>query len=400
MTAAFQLVDNLSDLESLGSQLSTEEVLAVDIEADSLHHYYPKVCLIQISTIENNFIVDPLAIGAIDPLHSLLTSREIKKVFHGSDYDLRSLFRDFATEVHNIFDTMVGSQFLGEKEPGLAAVLAKRFGVVLNKKYQKANWSKRPLSHDMLVYAARDTAHLIGLYRELERELDSKGRLSWVEEECHLLSIECAKSGEPRLSPRMAKGPNVGCGAMGNPTPPPPLFKRFRGAGTLTRRDLAILERLLAFREIKAMEQDRPPFKLFGNNLVKKLVEAKPTDYSTLRKLPGLPAGFMRRFAEGTIRAIKGGLSVSEDRLPSYPKAPRPPRNPAKQARLKRLKIWRDSKARQLDIAPGLISNNLLLDAVAQSNPRDENALNAIPGMKTWQKKTFGNEIIQVLDHA
>jgi len=394
----FRLIETLSDLESLSKQLAGEEVLAVDIEADSLHHYFPKVCLVQISTDHYTFVIDPLAIQTMDVLQPLFTTDRIKKIFHGADYDLRSIFRDFAIKVNNVFDTMVASQFIGEKEVGLAAVLKKRFGIHLIKKYQRANWSKRPLSQDMLLYAAHDTAHLITLYRELELQLKSKGRLSWVIEEGKLLSLQCAMDVKANSAFRPADGQT--CSSSPRQLRETPLFKRFKGAGKMTQRDLAILEGLLVFREGKAMQQDRPPFKLFGNQVINELVKTKPTEYSALMKTPRLPADFMRRYAKGVLGAIKSGLAMSEDCLPSYPRTPRAPRNPEKQARLKRLKNWRDKKARELEMESGLVCNNLLLDALAEGNPKDTDGLKAMPGMKIWQRETLGQEIVQVLRGA
>ncbi len=399
MTPDFQMIETLSQLESLSKRLSQEKVLAFDMEADSLHHYFPKVCLIQTSTVEETFLIDPLTIRTIDPLRPVLENNRIVKVFHGGDYDLRSIYRDYAIQVHNVFDTMIASQFLGEKEVGLAAALKKRFGVLLNKKYQRANWSKRPLPHDMLFYAAQDTAHLIAFYRELRRELERKGRLAWVDEECELLPIECTTG--VRSSEADSPGEEVGDGSTAMKSPPKtPLFKRFKGAGTLAPRDLAVLEGLLAFREKRAMQQDRPPFKLFGNTLIKTLVQEKPTDYADLSKLPHLPADFMRRYAKGALRAIKEGLALPENRLPTYPRTPRPPRNFKKQDRLKRLKKWRDTKARELQLEAGLICNNVLLSALAEAHPKAMDGLESIAGMRAWQKKALGREIIQTLDGA
>jgi ribonuclease D len=396
MTPTFEFIDTFRDLESLADRLSQQEVIAVDIEADSLHHYSPKICLIQISTSEETFIIDPIATQSIAPLSLLLEPIEIKKIFHGADYDLRSLYRDFAITVPNLFDTMVASQFLGQKEVGLASVLNTRFGVTLNKKYQKANWSKRPLPNDMLLYAACDTAHLIRLYQELSNELALKGRLDWVEEECELLSVECSTPNKTQWTCGLESG-NACTRSTGNSSQKLPLFKRFKGAGAMSPRDLAVLERLLSFREKRAKQQDRPPFKLFGNNLIKQLVVAKPIEASTLKKMSGLPRDFMKRYAKGALAAIRAGLAMRERELPVYPKTPRPPRNPKKQVRVRCLKHWRDTKAKKFKLEPGILCNNSLLDAVAEVNPRNMNALKTIPGMKRWQAKVLGKEMIQTL---
>lgn len=382
MVENFQLIHTLSDLKLLSRDLRRQEILALDTEADSLYHYFPKVCLIQIATNRNAFVIDPIAIKSMDPLGPLLASKKIKKVFHGADYDVRSLFRDFGIKVNNLFDTMVASQFIGENEPALAAVVQRRFGAILDKKYQRANWSKRPLSRDMMLYAARDTAYLIRLYGQLAAELKAKGRLSWVEEECEILSRD------GRAEDKDAKTTPKGC---------PPLFKRFKGGGKMVPRDLAVLENILVFRENMAIEKDRPPFKIFSNRLIQHLVRAKPTNHKALRKVHHLPANFVRLYSEGVFQAIQRGLELSEDQLPAYPRVPRRPQPPEKQNRLKRLKRWRESKAEELELQTGLICNNVLLDALAAGKPKDLHGLNAIPGMKVWQREALGAEIIKVL---
>lgn len=396
MNTTFEFIESFSDMELLADSLSNEKVIAVDIEADSLHHYAPKVSLIQISTLDDTFIIDPLATKTIDPLSPLLSGHEIKKVFHGADYDLRSLFRDFGTATQNIFDTMIACQFLGEKEVGLAAVLKTRFGVNLNKKYQKADWSRRPLTNDMLLYAAGDTSHLVRLYHELIGELRLKNRLDWVEEECDILSASCTTS----TNAHWTCGPGTAyaveqCTHQADKDSP--LFKRFKGAGTMSPRDLAVLERLLAFRDRRARRQDRPPFKLFGNNLIKELVKAKPTSHVAIESIPGLPRNFMRQYANEALSAIQKALDLPKHRLPVYPKMPRPARNLKKEARMRRLKAWRDKRAKELDLEPGVLCNNALLDAVAARCPENLESLKAIPGMRRWQSRLFGQDMIRLI---
>jgi len=221
-----EIITTRSALCELVGRMSGEPLIAVDVEADSLHHYQEKVCLIQISMPKESVIIDPLLLPDLSPLSKVMDNRSIRKLFHGADYDIRSLHRDFGIAVHNLFDTMIACQFLGEKEVGLAAVLYKRFGVELDKRYQKADWSLRPLSNEMIEYAVRDTSLLIDLYSMLKKELTDRKRLAWVEEESELLA-----------------------GVRSNPRDQEPLFIRFKGAPRMDRRCLAVLEELLRFRD-------------------------------------------------------------------------------------------------------------------------------------------------------
>jgi len=174
-------------LTEVADILSRQAEIAVDLEMDSLHHYREKVCLVQVSTREQSWLIDPLALESLTPLAGPLANPEIVVVMHGSDYDIRSMHRDFGLEVTNLFDTMIAARFLGIAEFGLAALLRARFGIELNKKYQKADWSKRPLSREMCAYATADTSDLLALCDQLRAELVNKGRLEWLEEECRLV---------------------------------------------------------------------------------------------------------------------------------------------------------------------------------------------------------------------
>ena len=282
------IIENSTDLDRLAERLAGEKVIAFDLEADSLHHYREKVCLIQVATEKAVFLVDPLAVTDISPLGPLLANPDIRKVFHGADYDIRSLYRDFSLEVRNLFDTMIACQLLGEKEVGLAAALKKRFGVELDKRYQKADWSKRPLDSGMIAYAAADTSLLVALYRQLEAELVARGRLSWVEEESAFLS-------EVRAADREGE----------------PLFCRFKGASKMEPRTLAVLEELLRFRDMRACSTDRPPFKVLSNETLRALAEKKPRKVQELNGIPGLPPTIRGKVWQGNPERSCGWMCAS-----------------------------------------------------------------------------------------
>jgi ribonuclease D len=369
-----EMIDTDAGLARLAGRLAGERVLAFDLEADSLHHYREKVCLIQIAAGREVFLVDPLAVSDVSPLGPILESPAIRKVFHGADYDIRSLHRDFGIQVRNLFDTMIACQFLGEKEVGLAAVLRKRFGVELDKRYQKADWSRRPLEPGMIEYAAADTSLLVRLYRELERELKSLGRLSWVEEESELLS-------EVRAADREGE----------------PFYCRFKGAGRMDPRTLAVLEELLVYRDGKARLSDRPPFKVLPNETLRVLAEKKPEKVQELNGIPGLTPRSVERHGREILKAIAAGCGLPEDLLPRICRPPRPVKDPVREERLQRLKLWREAKARELGIDAGVLANNALLELLAKEVPRELSGLDLIPSMRRWQRKELGPGLLAAL---
>ena len=159
----YRVIERSAELKDAARQLAETHEIAFDLEADSMYHFQEKVCLIQIATGNDTLVVDPLKVDDLSPLKPVMANQRIRKVLHGADYDIRSLYRDFGIEVHNLFDTELASRFLGIRETGLDAVLQQRFSVGLDKKYQRKDWSKRPLPEAMMNYAAGDVHHLLPL---------------------------------------------------------------------------------------------------------------------------------------------------------------------------------------------------------------------------------------------
>ena len=161
----YRIIEETDKLAAAAQELAQVRQIAFDLEADSMYHFREKVCLIQIATRNETIVIDPLQVGDLSPLKPVLANRRIRKVLHGADYDIRSLYRDFNIKIHNLFDTELASRFLGIRETGLDAVLKERFGVRLDKKFQRKDWSKRPLPVEMMNYAAGDVHHLLPLVR-------------------------------------------------------------------------------------------------------------------------------------------------------------------------------------------------------------------------------------------
>ena len=371
---SFEMITTPSALMAAVSRIMGEKVLACDLEADSMHHYREKVCLVQLSVPGRTFILDPLSCPDLSPLAPILADPAVRKVFHGADYDVRSLHRDFGIEVNNLFDTMIACQFLGEKELGLAAQLKKRFGVELDKRFQKADWSRRPLSAEMLDYASQDTALLIELQRQLEGELREKGRLAWVEEECVLLTqVRMAERGDE------------------------PLFLRFKGASRMEPRTLAVLEELLQARDERARQADLPPFKIVGNDLLREVAEKKSRQRDDLAAIAGFPQKLLERHGRWLLAAVVRGLALEEGRLPRYPSSRRPETDREREGRLKRLKAWREEKGREFGMDTGILANNALLERLAESPPESPEELARVDGLKGWQRDNLGPELLLIL---
>ena len=370
-----EIITTPDGVRRLAERLGREPFVACDLEADSMHHYQEKVCLIQFAVPGLAVIVDPIAVPDLAPLAPVFADSAIRKVFHGADYDIRSLHRDFGIEVNNLFDTMIACQFLGEREFGLAAVLKKRFGVELDKQYQRADWSRRPLTEGMIEYAVKDTTLLIELAGQLEGELRAKGRLGWVEEECALLT---------RV--RVAQRPDT-----------EPMFLRFKGASRMAPRSLAVLEEILRYRDQRARQVDVPPFKVLGTETVRELAEKRPRSVAEFAGITGITERVVERCGEGILRAVEKGLAVPERGLPAFPREERRKVGGDEERRLKALKGWREERARRLAVEPGFLANNALLEQIALTFPRSEEELYGVAGLRPWQRREFGAEMVAAL---
>jgi ribonuclease D len=366
-----EMITTADQLQQVAAHLKTQKIVAFDLEADSMHHYREQVCLLQISTLEKNYIVDPLLCPDFSPLVPVFSDPSIVKIFHGADYDVRMLHRGFGIEISNLFDTMIACQYLGEPAVGLAAVLKKRFSVELDKKYQQADWSKRPLSPEMLDYAAKDTSLLIPLHKELTAELTAKGRLAWVMEECELLS-------RVRSTERSDE----------------PLSARFKGAAKMKRETHGILEAVLRFRDEEAQKKDLPPFKILGNETIREIAERNPSSVADFNGIHGFSPKLVERYGKTVLHAVREGRSLPKEALPVFEARKRSERTPQQDERLKRLKEWRTDKAAELGIDPGILVNNALLEILSESLPASPADLK---GLKGWHSALFAAELYKLL---
>jgi ribonuclease D len=368
-----QILTRTDEVEELAAELATFTQIAVDLEADSMHHYQEKVCLLQFTAGERTVLLDPLAGADLSSLRPLMANPGIRKLFHAADYDIRCLARDFAIEIAGLFDTMISSQFLGEEKFGLADVLGKYFGLELDKQYQRADWTRRPLSPEMVKYAAGDTRYLAELVVILEEKLASMGRLDWVAEEFTLL--EKARFAE-----------NEG-----------PLCLRVKGAGKLSRRQLGILEALLQWRNNEARRRDLPHFKVLGTSSLLQLSTQPPSSVQGLVAVEGISPRLADRYGKALMLAVEEGRSLDEAALPAFPRLERREKDPAAEKRFLQLKDWRKKAAAELKLDPGVLINNATLEQVARLCPQSLAELKELAVLKNWQLRELGAGMLQAL---
>jgi ribonuclease D len=369
------LIESPSELEALFERLRREPLLALDTEAASFHRYADRVYLLQVSSRRETAVVDPLATRGLGPLEQVLGDPDIEIVFHDADYDLRLLNREYGFQAANLFDTRIAAQLLNEPGVGLAALLEKYLGVRVDKRFQRADWSARPLSAPMLEYAASDTRHLPELRDILRAQLQAKGRLGWAMEEFALLDD-----------------------IRGTPPDGEPGYLRIKGARALKGRELAILRELFAWREGIAQRTDRATFRVLNNEPMLTLAKHPPADLAALKTVPGISADQVERRGRDILAAVKRGLELPDRELPRIERPPRRPFDAAFDARLERVKAARNRLAIELDLQPGVLCPNGTLEAVAKSNPATLEGLGQVIELRRWQLRTIGEGLLSALN--
>jgi ribonuclease D len=364
-------------LEAFTGDLKEQSLVALDTEAASYHRYVDRIYLVQISSASATAIVDPLAVSNLKPIGRILADPAVEVVFHDADYDLRVLDRDCGFRAKHLFDTRIAAQLLGEPSVGLGSLLEKYFGVKVNKKMQRADWSRRPLTPEMISYAASDTAYLLRLRDELRGRLQDQGRLEWAEEEFKRLE-------------KIRWTSNGGNGQG---------FLRVKSAKSLPPKALAVLRAVHEWREGKAASLDRAPFRVLGNDALTALARSAPTTLKRLRSLSGVPASSVRRYGEELIQAVQVGLDTPADKYPKVQRPKRPKVSRGAQQRIERLKALRQRTASDLGIEIGVLCPNGTLQAIAVAAPTTSRELRKVDDLKRWQCKALGEaELLQALN--
>jgi ribonuclease D len=367
-----------AEAEALARELHGLPAVAVDTEADSLHHYPERLCLVQLAHPGGQvYFLDALALLDLEPLRRLFADPATVKVFHSGDNDVVYLKRRFGFTFAGLSDTMLAARFLGVRELGLERLLLKYLDVQPVRSQQKTDWARRPLTPTQEIYAAEDVRHLITLRERLLADLRAIGREGWLDEECEALAAL--------------------------PVPDRPSdedgYRRIRGASRLSPRGLAVLRALYLQREAWARAEHRPPFKVLSPETLAALAERQSADPAALTGVPGLSPRLVERYGVGLLAAVGQGL---KEPLPEPPRGPRPARpvvTAASRQRAEALRKWRADAAEGSGLDPGVLLPQRLIDALALDPPPDLDGLRAVPGLRRWRVEAFGRPILAAL-HA
>jgi ribonuclease D len=349
------VISNVSQLRELLPHIEKVERVAIDTEADSLHCYREKLCLLQISVPGRDEIVDPLAPEFdLAPLCAVLAQKEI--VLHGADYDLRLLRRNMNFVPREIFDTMIAARLIGISEFSLAALVLRYFQVELTKGSQKANWAQRPLPARMAEYAINDTHYLLPLAELLEKELHQRHRFEWFRQSCQRALEQSATDRARDLDDAW----------------------RISGSGVLRGLPAAVLRELWTWREREAEAADRPPFHILQN-------------YELLGAAQGFATGQLpdyKHFSDRRRRAFREAaeraLQMPEENWPVARRRSGTRPTAEMVRRVEKLRQDRDRAAKDLDLDPSFIAPRASLEAIAVDQTRADTLL--VP----WQRELLG----------
>jgi len=364
------VVENEESFAHMCADLAAQPAIAVDTESNSLHAYQERVCLIQISTRAQDYLVDTLALDSLDLLGEVFANPAIQKVFHAGDYDLTCLKRDYTFTFANYFDTSIAAAAVGEENLGLSTLLTKYFGFSVDKRYQRANWGKRPLDPEMLRYAQSDSHFLLPLRDRLLPRLEATGRLKLVLEDC---------------------------AALAQQTPPMKNHSedvwRVKGINGMKPRALSLLQQLNHLREEIARKQDVPLFKVMSDAALVELATTQPKHIQELDLLPSLSKSQVRRYGKQIMQTVadwhKSPGNLSRPRVQYL--------DESIQRRRELLGDWRKQMAQKEKVSSSVILPKDLLENIAaqpiKSKAELEQAMQASP----TRFEVYGEELLEIL---
>ena len=367
------------------THLREHRLVALDTESDSLYRYYPKICLIQLSVGARDdnsdpagivdYLVDPLRLNDLSALGEALAAPEVEVIMHAAENDMLLLYRNFGFTFPKIFDTQLAARILGWKQVGLAAILEAQFGIVSDKRMQRTNWGKRPLTPEQIAYAQMDTHYLPILRERLIAEL--KERRRWEESLNAFAQLSRVDYSTKQVEERT--------------------FWSMKSVRDVPSDRLNVLEALWQWREAEARHQNRPPFKIVGDVALLEMAKQLPADPNALRHIPDLGAGQIERYGANAAAYHARGAGAPPARPPEYEARPELMLDKAAMARFDALRKWRSDTARERDVQPDIVLPNSTLLTIAQRNPTTAAELATIPELGDWKVQTYGPHILATL---
>jgi len=371
------LITAKEHLEEVCIELAKCDRLAFDTESNGFYAHKEKVCLIQISSPTEDFIVDPIAFKDISSLGPLFADPKIEILFHAGEYDVLCLKRDYGFTFANLYDTMIAARVLGTKELGLAAAIERHFGLVISKKLQRADWGKRPLTHEMLRYAQGDTHFLMRLADIQKKMLIEKGRMDDAKE-----SFTDLAALEPNLKTFDQDG-----------------FWKLVGRDDIGGQQMAVLKEIWLYREQQAQSRDRAPFRVMPEDLMVRIAQAMPETREALAAVRSMSPYILERFASGLLAAVEKGKASAPITRPSSAAPERKRLSDLEWRTFEALRAWRKSRSEKDSVEPVVIMTTENLRMLSIHACRD-NGGDPLGPLSELKRGRYGEDILKVMATA
>ncbi len=369
----YHYIDTAEAQEAAVSSLRALSIIGVDTEGASLYQYRDRVSLIQITGGGETYLFDPLSLPTPSPLAEIFEARSILKIFHGADYDIASLKRDFGCGIGPLFDTALAARAIGLPSYSLGSLVLHYFGFTLSKIYQKSDWSQRPLSTAQKAYAACDTTYLIALYEILSAAVREKGRQDQMEEECPLMEA-IAWTDKPFDANS---------------------YLRIQGASALPGEAQRVLRELVGVRDELAQKRNVPAFRIIDNDTLVLMARSRPQNQMELERLFPRKSAVVHRNPALWISAVQRGLCATAP-LPRSERGSYAPMTPHQRTWLARLQAWRADQSRSEGVEPAMVIPTEALREVVRQGAKSESALHLVAPLRKWQIRRYGAALLSL----
>ncbi len=348
----------------------------MDLEFIPERTYHPELCLIQVSTDANAYIIDPLALEEVDELWERVANPSVLVVLHAAEQDLVLVNNCSGLIPQNIADTQIAAGFVGFGYPvGYGKLLHQLLGVSISKTESYTDWLNRPLSDSQIHYALDDVRHLLPMYDKLENMLKENSRLTWVQEECQRYSAS-----EYYVVDR----------SLG--------FMRVKGASSLSRRGLAVLRELCYFRDNEAQRLNRPARSIQPDNILLELSRRPPRAVEEIGRVRGVRPDHIRQYGSQIIEAVNRGLNLPDEECPIWPSSKAPPRREVLIGDI--LFAVQKTACYDLELAPELVASRNDLQALVRMHRDGKAKPGRIGLLDGWRRQIVGQTLIDLLDGA
>jgi ribonuclease D len=343
-------------------------LVALDTEFMREKTYFARLCLVQACAADESVIIDPLAISDLAPLLALLADRSVLKVVHAGSQDMEIFYRLSSEPVAPLFDTQIAATLAGfPSQVGYARLVKELYGVDIDKSDTFTDWSRRPLTAAQIEYALADVRYLPGMYETLRERLERDGRLAWLERDFERMSDPATYEAVPEQQ-----------------------FRRIKRASSLSRRQLAVLQQVAAWRELEAQRRDLPKRWIVSDETLVEVARRQPVDAATLGDIRGMSPRALGDGGSGLLTAVATGLALPDEALPRIPKRPRNIIDIEGIVELMSALVR--VRAAESGVAVPLLASRGDLERLA-SGDRDDN-----PILSGWRRELIGEELVALME--